>query len=102
MTKPMQGPILFAQFEKLDTFTWIDPTTNIGKPITTFKVLLPHGDGTVSRESITLPPNYKPPVLTAGTYYGFPVVVKYNKKRQQITWEARSDLLPISHFDIKQ
>lgn len=94
MSTHMQGPVLFAQFEKLDTFNWTDPTNGIQKPINSFKVLLAHGDGTVTRESITLPPNYRTPNLNPGDAYGFPVTARLNKKRQQITWDARQDLMP--------
>lgn len=88
------GPVLYARFEKLDTFNWTDPTNGLPKPIVSFKVLLPHGDGTVTRESITLPAQYQPPKLTAGEVYSFPVTVRINKKRQQVSWDARADAMP--------
>lgn len=91
----LQGPVLFAQFEKYDTFQWTDPQTGTLKPINSLKVLLAHGDGTVTRESITLPPNFKAPSLQPGEMYGFPVTVRLNKKRMQISWDARQDLLPM-------
>lgn len=94
MSSPLQGPVLFARYEKLDTFNWTDPTTGTQKPIVSFKVLLAHGDGTVTRESITLPPGYSAPNLSAGEIYGFPVTARLNKKRQQISWDARQDLMP--------
>jgi len=94
MSKSIQGLVLFAQYEKPDTFNWTDPQTGTLKPINSLKVLLPHGDGTVTRESITLPPNYPTPKLTAGQAYGFPVTARLNKKRQQISWDARPDLMP--------
>lgn len=96
MSSVLHGPVLFAQFEKFDTFQWTDPQTGTLKPINSFKVLLAHGDGTVTRESITLPQNYKAPTLTAGQVYGFPVTARLNKKRQQISWDARQDLMPFS------
>lgn len=94
MSSPLQGPVLFAQFERMDTFNWTDPQSGTVKPIHSFKVLLAHGDGTVTRESITLPPNYKAPNLSNGDVYGFPVTARLNKKRMQISWDARADLLP--------
>lgn len=96
MSTYIQGPVLFAKFEKLDTFNWTDPTTGIQKPIMSFKVLLAHGDGTVTRESITLPPQYKVPNLAHGQVYGFPVTASLNKKRQQVQWNARNDLPPFN------
>jgi hypothetical protein len=94
MSSRLQGPVLFAQFERMDTFNWTDPQTGTLKPINSYKVLLAHGDGTVSRESITLPQGYRTPSLNAGEMYGFPVTARLNKKRQQISWDARPDLMP--------
>jgi hypothetical protein len=94
MTAYMQGPVLFAKFEKLDTYNWTDPTNGLPKPILSFKVLLAHGDGTVTRESITLPPQYKAPQLQPGQVYGFPVTARMNKKKQVLQWDARPDLSP--------
>lgn len=94
MADHLEGVVLFAEYERFDTFNWTDPTTGTVKPINSLKVLLPQGDGTVTRESITLPPNYRAPSLTAGQAYGFPVTARLNKKRQQISWDARADLMP--------
>jgi hypothetical protein len=94
MTTPLQGPVLFAKFEKLDTYNWTDPSNGLPKPIMSFKVLLAHGDGTVTRESITLPPQYRAPALQPGQVYGFPVTARMNKKKQTLQWDARPDLLP--------
>lgn len=94
MTSLLSGHVLFGTFEKTDTFQWTDPQTGTLKPINSFKVLLAHGDGTVTRESITLPPAYRTPSLSAGEVYGFPVTARLNKKRQQISWDARQDLMP--------
>lgn len=90
----LQGPVLFALFEKLDTFNWTDPLNGMQKPIVSYKVLLAHGDGTVSRESITLPNQQRPANLTPGELYGFPVTARLNKKRMIINWDARSDETP--------
>lgn len=90
----LHGHVLFATFEKVDSFQWTDPGTGTLKPINSFKVLLAHGDGTVSRESITLPQSFRAPNLASGQMYGFPVTARLNKKRQQITWDARQDLMP--------
>lgn len=94
MSSQVRGHVIIGTFEKEDVFNWTDPTTGTVKPIRSLKILLPHGDGTVTRESITLPPNYRLPNLTAGNVYGFPVNPRLNKKRQQITWDARQDVMP--------
>lgn len=99
--KTLQGPVLFAKYEKVDTFNWTDPTNGLQKPIVSFKVLLAQGDGTVTRESITLPAHYKVPNLIPGEIYGFPVTARLNKKRQQVSWDARADLLPFPVTDIQ-
>ncbi|MDQ8699264.1 hypothetical protein [Hyphomicrobium sp. LHD-15] len=90
----LEGPVLFARFEKLDTYNWTDPASGLLKPLASMKVLLAHGDGTVTRESIALPNAFKAPTLIPGEMYGFPVTVRLNKKRQQISWDARADLMP--------
>lgn len=102
MSIRLQGPVLFAEFERMDTFNWTDPQTGGVKPINSFKVLLAHGDGTVTRESITLPPNYRAPALKQGSIYGFPVTVRLNKKRQAISWDARADLMPFEGPSVGQ
>ncbi|MBX9861161.1 MAG: hypothetical protein K2Y42_00285 [Hyphomicrobium sp.] len=94
MSTRLQGHVLFGKFEKNDSFQWTDPLTGTPKPINSFKVLVAHSDGTVTRESITLPPNYRIPNLESGEMYGFPVTVRLNKKRQQVSWDARQDLMP--------
>lgn len=91
----INGNLLFGKFEKVDVYQWTDPTTGTVKPIHSIKILLAHGDGTVTRESITLPPNYKVPNLVPGEAYGFPVIPRLNKKRQMISWDARQDLMPV-------
>lgn len=91
----LNGLLVVAKYELVDTFNWVDPDTKLPKPIMSFKVLLAHGDGTITRESISLPPLYKTPALTPGELYGFPVLVRYNKKRGFITYTARADQMPI-------
>jgi hypothetical protein len=92
----LYGPVLFGTYEKTDVYQWTDPQTGTLKPIHSLKILMAHGDGTVTRESITLPPGYKTPNLAPGQAYGFPVTPRLNKKRQIINWDARQDLLPFS------
>jgi hypothetical protein len=90
----IQGTVLFADFEKADTFNWTDPTNQQIKPIRSLKVLLAHGDGVVSRESLTLPPGMDIPNLRPGEVYGFPCTVMLNKKKQLISYTLRSDIAP--------
>lgn len=89
-----QGLVMFARFEKADTFNWTDPTTSQMKPIRSLKVLLPHKDGTVTRESLSLPPGMDTPRLQAGEVYGFPCSWTLNKKRQVVSWTLGSEPLP--------
>lgn len=90
----LQGPVLFCKYEGTKTFNWVDPASGAQKPIVSYSVLVPHGDGTVSRESITLPNQQRPAALTPGEVYGFPVTVRLNKKRLIVNWDARADLMP--------
>lgn len=92
--KTIDGLVLFARFEKADTFVWHDPATGQQKPIRSLKVLVANGDGTITRESLTLPANYEPPALKAGEMFGFPVLVTFSKKKQILNWNLRSDMTP--------
>lgn len=94
MTKTLEGVIVCAKLEKFDIFQWTDPANGQVKPIRSLKVLLAHGDGTVTRESISLSPSAADPQLTEGKIYAFPCTVSLNKKRQLLSWTLRADLVP--------
>lgn len=94
MAGTIEGPVLFGVFKMMDTFNWLDPTTNQTKPIISYKVLVEQGDGTRTLESLSLPPNYRAPDLKPGSAYGFPVLAKVNRKKLIISWTLRADLMP--------
>jgi hypothetical protein len=95
MNKIIQGLLMAATPESTATFMWTDPTSQQQKPIKSIRVLLAHGDGTVTRESISLPPNTDFPQLTIGSPMLFPVTVSINKKKQLINYTLRTDLPPM-------
>jgi hypothetical protein len=99
MTKRFQGLLMCALVEKLDIFNWTDPANGQVKPIKSLKVLLPHGDGTVERISVSLPPTMPEPRVTEGEVYALPCSVTLNKKRQQITYTLRGTPLPAPEMD---
>ena len=90
----LQGVIVCATVEKLDTFQWTDPANGQVKPIRSIKVLLAHGDGTVTRESISIPASMRDPHLEEGKVYALPCTVTLNKKRQQVSFTLRTDIPP--------
>jgi hypothetical protein len=94
MSKQLRGVVAFAEVEKFDLFNWVDPANGQTKPIKSLKILLHHGDGTVTRESISLPPSMADPQLKEKIIYALPVTVTFNKKRQQVTYTLRSDMAP--------
>lgn len=94
MAKTISGTVLFGTFKQLDTYNWTDPASGQVKPLNSFKVLVAHGDGTVSLESISFPPNYQAPRLKEGDAYGFPCSGRVSKKSGKLNWTARSDLMP--------
>lgn len=96
----IQGVVVFARFDKADTFSWTDPTTGQVKPIRSLKVLLPHGDGTVTRESLTLPPDMEIPRLTKDETYGFRCSVTINKKQQRLSWTLIPGSFPLPALEI--
>lgn len=96
----IEGVVAFAKFEKADTFQWTDPANGQVKPIRSLKVLLEHGDGTRTRESLSLPAGMDAPNLQAGQVYGFPCTVTLNKKKQLLSWTLRVDLAPFPAPDL--
>lgn len=90
----MEGPVLFGLYTQTDTFNWTDPTNGQVKPIVSYKVLVSHGDGTRTMESIALPPNYRGPDLKPGSAYGFAVIARVNRKQLKISWTMRTDIPP--------
>src|SRR5262245_50347897 len=90
----MEGPVLFGTYTQTDTFNWNDPTTGQIKPIISYKVLVSHGDGTRTMESIALPPNYRGSDLKPGSAYGFAVMARVNRKQMKISWTLRGDIAP--------
>ncbi len=95
MAKTLEGVFVSAIFEKVDVFNWQDPVSGQTKPIRSLKVLLAHGDGCVTRESITLPNGVEAPRLNVGEKYALPVTVSLNKKRQTLTYTLRTDFPPM-------
>lgn len=92
--KTLAGAFVAGPFEKVDVFNWTDPATGQVKPLRSVKMLLPHGDGTVTRESLTIPPEMNLPQLQANEVYFFPCTVTINKKRQTISWTLIPDRPP--------
>ena len=90
----IEGVFVCGKFEKVDLFQWTDPTTNQVKPIRSVKMLLSHGDGTVSRESLSIPTDMNLPMLREGEIYAFPCTVTINKKRQTVSWTLVPDRPP--------
>jgi hypothetical protein len=94
MAKQLRGMFAGVEIEKFEVFNWTDPANGQVKPIKSLKVLMSHGDGTVTRESISLPPNMPDPQLKEKQLYMVPVTVSFNKKRQQVSFTLRSDIAP--------
>lgn len=90
----LKGMLLCGTVEKLDQFDWTDPATGQLKPIRSIKLLLPHGDGTITRESVSIPNGARVPDLELGADYAIPCTASINKKRQQVTYTLRLDLAP--------
>jgi hypothetical protein len=94
MTKQLEGVVMCAKFEKLYEGSWTDPVNGQVKPYRSFKVLLPNGDGTVTRESISVPMTMRLPELEEGKAYALACTVSLNKKKQTLSWTLRSDVPP--------
>lgn len=101
MAKQLTGHIVCATVEEFSVFNWTDPANGQVKPIRSLKVLLAHGDGTVTRESISVPPTMADPKLETGNVYALPCTVTLNKKRQTIGLTLRSDLPPFPAPEIE-
>lgn len=101
MAKVVEGIVAFCRFEKADVFNWQDPSTGQMKPLRSLKVLLPHGDGTVSRESISIPPEMDIPRLNPGEIYGFRCAVNLNKKKLTLNWTLVPGSTPLPSLEIE-
>jgi hypothetical protein len=88
------GMLMAAQQERTDEFVWVDPKTGQAKTLRSIKVLLPHGDGTITRESISIPDNYELPALQPNLSYAFPVIVTVSRKSGRLNYTLRRDLKP--------
>lgn len=94
MANTLQGIQLFSTFERNDEFLWTDPKTGQSKMLRSLKVLLAHGDGTVTRESISIPDNYELPKLEPEATYGFPCIVTVSRKSGRLNFTLRRDMKP--------
>lgn len=101
MTKTMSGSVVFGEFEAFDTFEWTDPATGTVKVLRSLKVLFSNGDKTVSRLTLSLSPTASFPKVIAEQQYGFPVKIKFNKKRERIDYELRTDIPPFPAPEIQ-
>lgn len=94
MAGTMEGTVVFGTYKTTETFNYTDPTNGQVKPLVSMKVLVAHGDGTVSLESLSVPPNYRAPELTSGRAYGFPCTPRVGRKDMKLRWTLRADFLP--------
>ncbi|HRD74682.1 MAG TPA: hypothetical protein PK264_01905 [Hyphomicrobiaceae bacterium] len=101
MATTLQGIVLFATFEKEDVFQYTDPKTNVVRPLRSLKVLLAHGDGTVTRESISIGPDFNASALTPQKVFGFQTTAVVSKKtgRLSFTLVPNTPILPAPTFD---
>jgi len=78
-----------------DRFDWIDPKSEKVKPLKSIKVLVNNGDGTVTRESISLPDGMAPPELQKDEAYVFQIVQpSYNRKKDEIRYTLLAGSVP--------
>lgn len=94
MPKPFEGTVIYGKFENADAFNWLNQETKETKLLRSLKVLLPFGDGTVDRVSISLPDDMSVPELKKDQVYGFAVMVGWNHKKQELKWTLRADVPP--------
>lgn len=95
MAKTLTGLVAFASFERDDVYNYTNPADGKSKLLRSLKVLLAHGDGTVTRESLSIPDNYPHSTnLTPGQAYGFPVVSSVSKKTNKQQYALRQDVKP--------
>lgn len=94
MAKPLQGIVVFATYEKEDVFQYTDPKTNVTRPLRSLKVLLAHGDGTVTRESIGIPPEFNASSLEPQKVIGFPVIASVSKKSGKLSFTLAASMRP--------
>ena len=100
MAKTYEGSLLSGELIKLDEFIWIDPNDNKPKPLKSYKLLVGFPDGSRLPHSISWPDGYVPPQLTLNQVYCFPCTVRFNKKKQVVTWTAHPSIPPFPSPEI--
>lgn len=94
MAKQLEGILVCARFEKHDLYNYTDPANGQVKPLRSIKALLAAGDGTVSRISISLPPELPEPSLDKDAVYAFPCFISVNRKKQVLNYTLSAGVPP--------
>lgn len=96
----LKGPVLFGTLKEVASFPWKDDNGQT-KNLESFKVLVPHTDGTISMESISFPANYHAAGLVVGRDYGFPVQYRWSKKSNRLNWTAHPTMMPFPSPEVE-
>lgn len=91
--QPLTGMIICVVYEQDASFDWLDPKSNQVKALRSLKVRFPHGDGTVTRESIAVNHRFDSSFLQPEQAYAFPVVATVTKKGR-LNLTLRQDIRP--------
>lgn len=92
------GPVLFAKFKGVRAYENKDENGRVLSVSKSFIVHVSYPDGTISAVNIYFPREgegeFREPTLTLGEEYGFPVMIRPKRNARELSYAARSDLMP--------
>lgn len=86
----ISGDVLIGQHIETSERTYEGRTTR------SWRVLVDYEDGQRIAHPIYWPDNFRPPSLTEGQVYAFPVKVRPKRDGKGLTYTARTDLMPFA------
>lgn len=97
----LEGAFVSLDFDRYETFSWTDQKGNV-KPIQSLVGLVSYGDGTRNWLKVGFPrdEHFQPPKLIQHERYIVPVIASVDKKRGEVRWTMRTDILPFKAPEI--
>lgn len=92
------GIVLIGRYKETRSFENKDESGRVTSMTKAYIVHVPHADGTINRELIYFPrdPDYRGAALDIDTMHAFPVQVRVKRNGRDLSYTARSDLMPFT------
>lgn len=88
------GIVVYGLFKESRTYDNVDETTGKKSISASYRVVVRFSDEEMSRITIYLPRNTRPPELEPERIYGFPVLVQPTRDGKRVSYTAREDADP--------